>query len=140
MITDSTYRAATSDGMRRELRDARLSYRGITRLLVNVPPMQLALHLNGVNLSQTGICTHLPEDHWDDGDPGVLFAIGDLYELQLEHSFDHLPAPLLQGKLVRSVRLNTGRELAFTVLGPAANLLGLLQELKQQQHDAEKRS
>jgi hypothetical protein len=102
--------------------------------------MQLALHLSGVNLSQTGLCAQFPEDHWDDSDPGVLFAIGDLYDLQLEHGFEHLPAPLLQGKLVRSVRLNTGRELAFTFLEADASLLSLLHELKQQQQDLEKRS
>lgn len=110
-------------------RETRLTYRGPVRLLVPFPPWRLLMTLSGLNLSTTGLLALLPVDMKDAGDAHALLQAGDPYELQLEHDSEHVMAPFLKARLVRTLRTTVGFELAFAFDDTDAGLLGLVHEL-----------
>ena len=115
-------------------REQRQPYSGNVRVMINFDPWRLALTLKGLNLSRTGLCAQLPhplDDHSRvQGEKDALLAVGDHYELQLDHDTPHLPAPCVSGRLVRRTRTNAGWEMAFAFNGSDVGLLGLMHEIQ----------
>lgn len=118
----STYR-------HRNQRETRFPYRGKVRLLVPFAPWRLLLTLNGLNLSGSGVLALLSSAGKDAAAAQALLATGDPYELQLEHDAEHLTAPFLKARLVRTQRTTVGWELAFSFEDADGGLLSLVHEL-----------
>lgn len=113
----------------RTQRELRLPYRGKVRLLVPFAPWRLLVTLSGLNLSGSGVLTLLSSEGADAQAAQALLATGDPYELQLEHDSEHLTAPFLKARLVRTQRTTVGWELAFAFEDADGGLLSLVHEL-----------
>ncbi len=117
-------------------REDRSPYQGPVRVALGFDPWRIVLTLRGLNLSRTGLCAHWASPSADarreQADAESLLVTGDTYDVQLDHDMPHLTSPLLQGRLVRKARTNSGLELAFHIVDSDVGLLGLIHEIKQE--------
>jgi len=117
-------------------REDRSPYNGPVRVSLGFDPWRIVLTLRGLNLSRTGLCAHWAtasaEAKREQADAESLLVTGDTYEMQLDHDMPHLPSPLVQGRLLRKARTNSGLELAFHLVDSDVGLLGLIHEIKQE--------
>lgn len=116
-------------------REDRSPYQGPVRVALGFDPWRIVLTLRGLNLSRTGLCAHWAspsaEARREQADAESLLVTGDTYDIQLDHDMPHLPSPLVQARLVRKARTNSGLELAFHIVESDVGLLGLMHEIKQ---------
>jgi hypothetical protein len=113
-----------------EPRDNRHRYDGRVRLIVQLTPWRLVGTLTGKDISASGLAAFLPVKGNSAGVAlEALLALGDPYDLQIEHDQEHLPAPLARARLVRRRDVAGGVELGFSFEEPDADLLSLLHEL-----------
>jgi hypothetical protein len=138
-------------------RNFRFAYTGTVRLTVPFPPWRLRLTLDGRNLSSSGVQVLLKkpvrrqsptnyesspsrrqeatrQDSYNEAVESLI-AEGDPFELQLEHSIEHLPAPVLPARLIRRESMREGTLLAFAFETPNTDLLSLVHELEQLEQD-----
>ena len=69
------------------------------------------------------------QEQGEAGELSTLIAMGDPYELQLEHEFAHLEAPRIPARLVRKTLKDGDLSLAFQFEIQDTCLLGLVHEL-----------
>ncbi len=110
-------------------REPRIPYAGTVRVLLDFAPWKLALALDGLNLSASGVLAHLPATQKTDAEVEALLAVGDPYQLQIEHDGEHLPVPVVTARLVRRASQAAGLALGFAFEAQGSDLLGLIHEL-----------
>lgn len=113
-----------------EPRDTRHRYDGRVRLVVQLSPWRLVGAVTGKDISASGLGAFLPVKNNAAGAAlEALLALGDPYDIQIEHRYEHLPAPLARARLVRRRDVPGGVELGFSFEEPDPDLLSLLHEL-----------
>lgn len=110
-------------------REPRIPYSGRVRLLLDFAPWKLAFSLDGLNLSASGVLAHLAKAKEKNAEAEALLAVGDPYQLQIEHDGEHLPVPVVTARLVRRQAEASGLALGFAFEAPGGELLGLIHEL-----------
>lgn len=109
-------------------------------MLLDFDPWRLMFHLNGINISETGLLAVLqhPTGAMHGSLPlqetARLFSAGDPYVLQIEHDCQDLAAPVLSARLRLRRDTASGIELAFAFDRMDADLTLLIDELGHRSH------